>query len=213
MNKAIELTNISKKFRGEIVLDDISQDFFSGKIYGLVGRNGSGKSVLFKIICGYIIPDRGNVVIEGKELGKEYDFPDNLGALIEKPGFLWNKSAFYNLKLLADINHIIDENEIKESIRMVGLDPESNKRVGKYSLGMKQRLGIAQAIMERPDILILDEPMNGLDSEGIDLIRNLLLNYKGENRCIIISSHNKEDLDYLCDEIYELADAKLIKNK
>ena len=156
------------------------------------------------MICGYLRPDSGEIIIDGKKLGKGYDFPNNLGALIEKPGFLWYESAYSNLEYLAKIKNVISKERIKDSISLVGLNPESKKRVGKFSLGMKQRLGIAQAIMEEPDILILDEPMNGLDESGVDQIRNLLMKYKKEERIILLASHNKEDIEILCDEVYQL---------
>lgn len=159
----IEIKNVQKKFKGEVVLSGINLTLEDDMIYGFVGRNGSGKSVLFKLICGYLKADEGEILIKGRKLDDDYDFPDNLGALIENPGFMWHESAYKNLKFLADINKKIDGEEVKEWIRRVGLDPDSKKHVGKYSLGMKQRLGIAQAIMEDPEILVLDEPMNSFD--------------------------------------------------
>lgn len=200
----IELKDINVKFKNETILENINISLEKNRIYGFIGANGSGKSVLFKTMCGYIRPSSGEVIIDEKKLGKKYDFPDDMGILIEKPGFFWYTSAFNNLKYLADINKKIDSERIKDTIRMVGLDPESKKKVGKYSVGMKQRLGIAQAIMEKPSIIILDEPMNGLDTEGVELIRNLIFKLKEDGATIIISSHYKEDINVLCDEVYKV---------
>lgn len=198
----IEIKNVKKFFKEEKILDDINLELYDNHIYGFIGRNGSGKTVLFKLICGYLRADCGEITVEGLVLGKEDDFPSSLGVLIEKPGFLWHETAFTNLDYLARIKNEITKEKIMETISLVGLDPCSKKRVGKFSLGMKQRLGIAQAIMEEPDILILDEPMNGLDESGVQQIRNILMEYKKENRVILLASHNKEDIEVLCDEVY-----------
>lgn len=200
----IELIGVNKSFKEEKVLKDICLTLTDDKIYGFVGRNGSGKSVLFKIICGYVIADSGKIMIDGKELGKDMDFPEGLGALIETPGFIWYQSGFENLRYLARIRNKINDAQVKDAIRQVGLNPDSKKWVGKYSMGMKQRLGIAQAIMETPDILVLDEPMNALDEEGVEEIRQLLLKYRQPERCILITSHNREDIEILCDEVFEI---------
>ena len=175
----------------------------------VIGYTGSGKSVLFKLICGYLHSDLGDVTVRGKQIGKDVDFPENLGALIENPGFLWQESAMSNLLYLAKITGKIGKREVMDAIRKVGLDPLSRKHVGKYSLGMKQRLGIAQAIMEDPDILILDEPMNGLDESGIDEMRNLILEFRRPGKIVLIASHNKEDIQILCDEVYEMKNGKI----
>ena len=209
MEKMIEIRHVSKSFKGENVLQDINLDLYENHIYGFVGRNGSGKSVLFKLICGYLHPDLGDVTVRGKQIGKDVDFPENLGALIENPGFLWQESAMSNLLYLAKITGKIGKKEVMDAIRKVGLDPLSRKHVGKYSLGMKQRLGIAQAIMEDPDILILDEPMNGLDESGIDEMRNLILEFRRPGKIVLIASHNKEDIQILCDEVYEMKNGKI----
>lgn len=200
----IELIGVNKSFKEEKVLKDICLTLTDNKIYGFVGRNGSGKSVLFKIICGYVIADSGKIMIDGKELGKDMDFPEGLGALIETPGFIWYQSGFENLRYLARIRNKINDAQVKDAIRQVGLNPDSKKWVGKYSMGMKQRLGIAQAIMEYPDILVLDEPMNALDEEGVEEIRQLLLKYRQLGRCILITSHNREDIEILCDEVFKI---------
>ena len=209
MEKMIEIRHVSKSFKGENVLQDINLDLYENHIYGFVGRNGSGKSVLFKLICGYLHPDLGDVTVRGKQIGKDVDFPENLGALIENPGFLWQESAMSNLLYLAKITGKIGKREVMDAIRKVGLDPLSRKHVGKYSLGMKQRLGIAQAIMEDSDILILDEPMNGLDESGIDEMRNLILEFRRPGKIVLIASHNKEDIQILCDEVYEMKNGKI----
>lgn len=209
MKEMIELKDVSKKFKNDIVFEDINLTLYDNHIYGFTGRNGSGKSILFKLISGYMRPDEGEITVEGKTLGKEYDFPESMGALIETPGFMWYESGLKNLSFLSKIQNKISENEVKEAMHMVGLDPALKKYVGKYSLGMKQRLGIAQAIMEHPNILILDEPMNALDDNGVELIRNLILNYKKENRVILLASHNKEDIDMLCDEVFHINNGKI----
>ena len=184
--------------------------FYPGKIYGFVGRNGSGKTVLMKMILGFIKPTSGTIKVNGKQVGKEIDIPDDIGAIIETPGFLPEYSAFQNLKLMAMIRGKITNERIRETIKLVGLDPDSKKHVGKYSLGMRQRLGIAQAIMEDPQILLLDEPLNGLDNEGVEEMRNVLLKQKEQGKLIIIASHSKEDIDILCDEIFRFDHGKII---
>lgn len=202
--KKIELMGVTKSFKQEQVLKDIQLTLEDNKIYGFVGRNGSGKSVLFKIICGYVLADSGKIMIDGRQLGKDMDFPENMGALIETPGFIWYQSGFENLRYLAKIRNRITDQQVKAAIQVVGLNPDDRKWVGKYSLGMKQRLGIAQAIMEEPELLILDEPMNGLDEQGVEDMRQLLLSYKQEGRCILLTSHNREDIEVLCDEVYQM---------
>lgn len=202
MSTIIEITNLCKSFKETKVLNDITIKIKKGNIIGIIGRNGSGKTVLFKCICGLISPTKGTVKINNKILGKDIDIPNNIGAIIENPGFLPNYSGFKNLKFLAMIKNQINNEHIKDTIKLVGLNPDSKKHVGKYSLGMRQRLGIAQAIMENPDILILDEPMNGLDNEGVKDMRKLFLSLKEQGKTILLASHNKEDIEVLCDEVY-----------
>ena len=209
MESIIKVEKVTKKFGSDIALNNVSIEFERGKIYGIVGRNGSGKTVLFKTIIGFLKPTGGRIIVDGKEIGKDTDFADNTGIIIETPGFLSAYSGYKNLEYLASIKNIIGEKEIKKSMERVGLDPNSKKKVGKYSLGMRQRLGIAQAIMENPDILILDEPMNGLDNQGVEDVREILLNLKDEGKSIILASHNKEDIEVLCDEVYEMDHGKL----
>lgn len=211
MEYMVKVKNVSKSFRGEHVLKSVNINFEKGKVYGIVGKNGSGKTMLFKTIIGYVRPTSGKVYVNGKEIGKDTDFAENVGIIIETPGFLSGYSAYKNLEYLASIQNKVGMQQIKEAIAMVGLDPESKKKVGKYSLGMRQRLGIAQAIMEKPELIILDEPMNGLDKHGIEIVKELLLRLKKEGRTIILASHYAEDME-ICDEIYEM-DAGSIGSK
>ncbi len=204
MEDIIRVENVTKKFGDVTALDNVSLRFRPGKIYGIVGRNGSGKTVLFKTILGYIKPSSGKVFVSGKEIGVDIDFADNIGVIIETPGFLSGYTGYKNLEYLAGIRKIIGKEEIRSTMERVGLDPNSRKKVGKYSLGMRQRLGIAQAIMENPDILILDEPMNGLDNHGVEDVRRILLDLKAEGKTVILASHNKEDIEILCDEVHEM---------
>ena len=206
----IEFDNVGKCFKKNWVLRNISLSFESGKIYGLLGSNGSGKTMMMKIITGMVTPTEGIVWVEGRRVGIDVDIPDSIGAIIEVPGFLPNLSAFDNLKYLAELRSIISDDTIYETIRVVGLDPYSKKRVGKFSLGMKQRLGVAQAIMEDPNILLLDEPMNGLDSQGVSDVRRLLMEKKATGKTIILASHHMEDIDTLCDCVYKLENGKII---
>lgn len=200
----IEVKNISKVYKKEKVLDDVSFCVNQGEIFGIVGRNGSGKSVLMKIICGLAAPTNGEIVIDEKIIGKDVDFPENLGAVIDQPSFMQFSSGFKNLKFLADINKKISADEIRVTMEMVGLNPDSKKWVMNYSLGMKQRLSIAQAIMEKPDLMILDEPMNGFDKEMVNWLRRYLKEESDRGCTIIISSHIQEDIDILCDHVIEL---------
>ena len=201
---AIQIEQVSKSFQVRKVLKNISCELNWGQVYGIVGNNGSGKTVLMKCICGLLPYDEGSIRVAGKKIGKDVDFPEDMGMIIESPGFLPGMTGIKNLKILAAVNHRIQESQIRETMRVVGLDPNLKQPVGKYSLGMRQRLGIAQAIMEKPEILILDEPMNGLDKHGVKEIREVLLQMKEENRVILLSSHNPKDIDYLCDVVFEM---------
>ena len=209
----ISIENLNKQFKNQLVLNNINVKFSNGHIYGIIGRNGSGKTVLLKCICGFLKPTTGVISVNHKIVGKDIDFPENLGFIIETPGFLLNYSGYKNLKYLASIRKKIDSNEIKESMSLVGLDSADKKQVGKYSLGMRQRLGIAQAIMEKPDILVLDEPMNALDKNGVEEMRRLFLKMKSEGKLILLTSHNREDIEILCDEVYEMEEGILNKLK
>lgn len=208
----IIIENATKKFGTQTVLNNVSLTLEDGKIYGFVGQNGCGKTVLFKSICGFIYLDRGTITVDGKVIGKDIDIIKDAGIIIESPGFLSNYSAFKNLKFLTMIKDNIGDEQIKSTLISVGLDPESKKVVGKFSLGMRQRLGIAQAIMENPHILILDEPMNGLDKRGVEDIRKILMDLKKKGKLILLASHNPLDIDILCDCVYEL-DAGTIVNQ
>ena len=205
----IKVKHVSKVFKGQKVLEDVDLEVAKGNICGLVGRNGSGKTVLFKCICGFMRPTEGTILVEGKKVGKGNDIPENIGIIIESPGFLPHFSGYKNLRLLASMDGNSDEERIREVIKKVGLDPESKKKVSKYSMGMRQRLGIAQAIMGRPSILILDEPMNGLDNSGVKEMRRLLLDLKAEGCTLLIASHNQEDIRILCDEVYYMDRGRL----
>lgn len=209
MNKIISVQGVTKVFKRQAVLQNISVDFSEGGIYGLIGRNGSGKTMLMRCICGFVPSTSGEIFVHGERVLYGSDFPKGIGFMIESPGFLKSVSGLNNLKRLASINRKIDEVRIRETIKMVGLDPDSKKQVGRYSLGMRQRLGIAQAIMEDPDILMLDEPMNGLDNGGVAEMRDLFLQLKKEGKTIIIASHNHMDIEVLCDHVYEMDNGRL----
>lgn len=208
---AIEIKSLTKKFKDVTVLSDITIEFEKGKIHGLIGRNGSGKTMLMKCICGLVPYKIGEITVNGKVVGRDIDIPKNVGVIIETPGFLPNYSGLNNLKFLAKISGKIGNAEIKNAIKSVGLNPDDKKHVGKYSLGMRQRLGLAQAIMENPDILILDEPMNGLDKDGVQDMRQYLLDLKSQGKTILIASHSAEDIDALCDSVCEMEKGKLQK--
>lgn len=200
----INVSNVSLEIKKTKILKNINISFEKGKIHGLIGRNGSGKTMLMKCICGFIKPTDGEITVNEKRVGKDCDFPNSVGIIIETPGFIPYYSGYKNLKLLADLNKKINGEQVKKSMKQVGLDPDLKRHVRKYSLGMRQRLGLAQAIMEDPDILILDEPMNGLDKDGVADMRNYLLNLKERGKTIIIASHSAEDIEVLCDTVSEM---------
>lgn len=204
MKEVVKVEHVSMVFGEEMVLKDVSFEFEEGKIYGIIGNNGSGKTVLMKCICGFLVPTRGKIFVNYKQVGKDVDFPEDMGIIIETPGFLPNLTGFKNLELLASIQNKIGADVIRETLEKVGLDCKSKKPVAKYSLGMRQRLGIAQAIMEDPSILILDEPFNGLDKKGVAHIHQLILELKNRNKTIILSSHSQNDIDVLCDVVCEM---------
>lgn len=204
MTNAIEIHDLVKVFGQDSVLKGINRNFEAGKIHGVVGNNGSGKTVMFKCICGFLQPTAGKVFVQGKQIGKDVDFPEDLGLIIETPGFLPQLSGLRNLEILASLKKRIGLKEVAAVIRRVGLDPLSTKPVGKYSLGMRQRLGIAQAIMEDPSLLILDEPMNGLDKNGVAEMRSLFQSLATDGRTILLASHNIQDIAALCDTVCEM---------
>lgn len=213
MADVIIIEKLTKKFQETEVLSNINISFSKGKIHGLIGRNGSGKTILMKCICGLVPLTSGRITVNGEIIGKDSDIPHNIGVIIESPGFLPNYSAYQNLKFLADISGKTSKEDIINSIKKTGLDPNNKKHVGKYSLGMRQRLGLAQAIMENPDLLILDEPMNGLDKDGVADMRKYLLNLKEQGKTILIASHSAEDIEILCDTVCEMDKGVLTKLK
>ena len=210
MGTVVRLEHYTKNFKKVTVLDDINLTLESGKVIGLKGKNGSGKTMLMRAISGLILPTSGKVFINDKALGKQISFPPSIGLLIENPSFIANYTGFKNLKILASIQNKISDEEIREAIRKVGLKPDDPRTFKKYSLGMKQRLGIAAAIMEKPDIVILDEPINALDEAGAGLIKGILDELKANGSLIIIACHDTEELNYLSDEVYEIYEGQLV---
>ncbi len=206
----IDIKDYTKTIRKKTILENINLSFESGKIYGLHGRNGSGKTMLLRAICGLILPTEGSVSIDGKIIGKDIEFPNSVGIIIESMSMLPEYSGYDNLKMLAKIKKIATDNDIRTAMNAVGLDPENKKRVGTYSLGMKQKLNIAQAIMEKPELYLLDEPTNALDEGTVNDIRDLLLQLKKNGALIIIASHNKEDLSVLCDEVIKINEGQIV---
>lgn len=209
----IKVDNAVKKFDKYTVLDHVNITCNKGEICGIVGRNGSGKTVLFKSICGFVKLNEGTITVNGKVMGKDMKVLKKAGIIIEEPGFLRNKSGMKNLEYLYMINNKRDKKYLRSVMENVGLDPYSRKKVGKYSLGMRQRLAIAQATMEDQDIIILDEPMNGLDNHGVQEVREYLLQLEKQGKTILIASHNREDIDVLCDKVYEMDNGRVISEK
>lgn len=205
----IEAREVCKSFRRAQILKSVSMNVAQGEIAGLVGNNGSGKSVFLKCLCGLLIPTSGTIVVEGKQLGKNRRFSENMGAVIEAPGFIPQISGYDNLKALWSLSRRAPLAAVAESIRRVGLDPKDRKKVGKYSMGMRQRLGLAQAIMENPRILLLDEPFNGLDKNGLKEMYAFIESLKAEGITAIVASHNPGDIERLCDSVYEMDDGRL----
>lgn len=200
----IDIKSLNLTLSKTHILKDITVSFSEGKIHGLIGRSGSGKTMLMKCVCGFIKPTSGEIIVDGKRVGRDVDFPKKMGIIIETPGFIPYYSGYKNLKLLAGLNNKIGREEIQKSMEQVGLDPKLKRHVRKYSLGMRQRLGLAQAIMENPKILILDEPFNGLDKDGVKEMREYLLSYKKQGKTILICSHSAEDISVLCDTVHEM---------
>lgn len=205
----LEIKNVSKKFGENVVIDDVSLTFTEGKIYGFIGRNGSGKSVFFKMICGFYSPTSGSILLNGNDYIANNEFPQNTRALIEKPKFLPDLSGYENLELLASVQNLIGKKEIDEILLKLNLTKEANKKYSKYSLGTKQKLGIAQVLMENPDLIILDEPFNGVENDTAENIRKLLLEEKKKKKIILIASHIKEDITTLADVVYEVDGGKI----
>ena len=205
----IKVDNVSLTIRKNEILKSVSVEFDKGKIHGLIGRNGSGKTMLMKCICGFVKVTSGEITVDGKRVGKDIDFPKDMGIIIETPGFIPYYSGYKNLKLLARVNNKIGKEQVRESMKKVGLDPDLKRHVKKYSLGMRQRLGLAQAIMENPKILVLDEPFNGLDKGGVKEMREYLLSYKQQGKTILICSHSAEDISVLCETVHEMDKGRL----
>lgn len=209
----IEVKQVSKEFKKQMVLKDINVTFESGNIYGLIGRNGSGKSVFLKLLCALYCPTKGEILFDGENVIKEKKFPPSTGALIEKPNFVGDLTGFENLKLLASIQKKIGEDEINAILKNVELYEEKDKKYSKYSLGMKQKLGIAQALMEDPEIIILDEPFSGVEDETAHSLRNLLLEEKKKGKLIIVATHMKEDLEKLATVTYRFQNGQMVKQE
>ena len=207
MNISIE--HVTKKIKDATVLKDICLEMKGGTVYGLQGKNGSGKTMLMRAISGLIRPTSGRIVINGEQLHKNISIPRSIGLLLENPSLLPEYDASQNLKLLAKMQGGVPEEEIRQLIRDVGLDDAGHKKVEKYSLGMEQRLGIAAAILGSPDIILLDEPINAIDGEGVEEIRSLILSLKNEKRIIIVACHDKEEMNLLADEIVHLRDGRI----
>lgn len=206
----IEIKNVNKTIKKALILRDINLLFEGGKVYGLKGRNGSGKTMLMRAICGLITPESGTIDINGKILGKDISFPESIGVLIENPSFISNYTGFKNLKVLASIKGIITDDRIREALEEIGLNPDDKRTFKKYSLGMKQKLGIAAAIMEEPDIVILDEPINALDEASVVNVREILARQKQRGAVIIIACHDKSELEALSDEIIEISEGRIV---
>ena len=212
MNDYIQLTNISKTFGKQTVLQPLTMGFEEGMIHGIIGRNGSGKTVLMKMILGILQPTTGTVIVGDKRIGKDVDFPESAGAIIETIEFIPYMSAYQNLADIAAMRGNLSKTQIKEVLEMVGLGNVGGKHVSKFSMGMRQRLAIAQEVMESPKLLILDEPMNGMDEKGVEEMRRLILARKAAGTRIILSSHNIEDIRILCDQVYRI-DAGVVMRK
>ena len=207
----IEITNLKKVIKGTIVLDDINYTFSGGRIYGLCGKNGCGKTMLMRLIAGLIYPSSGTIRIKDKVLGKDISFPESVGMLIENPSFLNDYPGKQNLEMLAGLQKNVDKAEVRRVLEQVGLDPDDKRKFYKYSLGMRQRLGIAAAIMGSPELILLDEPINAIDTDGVQEIRAIIRGLSAENRIIIVASHDKSEMDYLADEKIYMSEGRLIK--
>lgn len=206
----IRLKNVTKKIKQDILLDHISLEFRGGKVYGLQGKNGSGKTMLMRAVCGLITLSDGEIDIDGEILHKDISFPRSIGALLENPAFLNGYTGLENLKLLADIQGGIEEKELRDCLAKVGLDADDKRVYRKYSLGMKQKLGIAAAVMGSPDIVILDEPINAIDEAGVEKVREILRGLKEKGSVIIVACHDREELELLSDEIIKISKGRII---
>lgn len=207
----VEIIDYNKTIRGRQILKDINLAMESGKVYGLRGTNGSGKTMLMRAISGLILPTSGKVLIDGKEISKDISFPESMGLFLEYSAFVKGYTGIENLKMIASIKKKADVQRIRECIKLVGLDPDDKRTFRKYSLGMKQKLGIACAIMENPDLLILDEPFNALDEKGIEVVKKIIKDFKANNALVIVSCHDKEELNNISDEIYEMYEGEIVR--
>lgn len=206
----LEVINVTKIIDKKTILDNVNLKLKGGRIYGLRGKNGAGKTMLFRLMSGLILPTEGQVLIDGEELGKEISFPRSIGILIENPGYIPNFSGFKNLKMIGNIKGIIGDEKILDTMELLDLDPYSKKKVKKYSLGMKQKLGVAMAVMEDPDLILLDEPINALDEASVKIVHDLLQKHKKRGALILVASHDREELNLLADEILVMENGKLI---
>lgn len=211
MEEAVILENVSKKIKNKTILNNISLELRKGRIYGIKGRNGSGKTMLLRVICGLLRPDSGKVIIQGEDITEGSTLPEDTGVIIETPGFIDHYSGFRNLKILAAIRNVISDEQIIETMKLLELDPYNNQKVKTYSLGMRQRLGIVQAIMENPELIILDEPTNALDDNCVKIVHETIKSLKEKGKTIIIASHNAEDINILCDEVFEMDNGNIKK--
>lgn len=205
----IEVKDLCKTIKGVEILSHVNLQMDAGKIYGLRGKNGSGKTMFMRCMCGLILPSSGEICVDGKCIGKDIDFPPSIGVLIENPAFLNSYTGLENLKLLASIKRKITETEIRKTLIAVGLDPDDRRKYRKYSLGMKQRLGIACALMESPDIILLDEPINALDQRGVEMVKELLLELRNQGKLIIVACHDNQELEFLSDVIYHVDNGRI----
>lgn len=207
----IEVKNVTKNFKDINVIKEVNLEFNSGNIYSFIGRNGSGKTVFLKMVCGFYKPSTGKILYDGKDINKDVAFPPSTRVLIENPSFLSALTGYQNLKLLADIQKKIGKKEIEDALKKVNLYEAKDKEYHKYSLGMKQKLGIAQVLMEDPDVMILDEPFNGIENESVEQLRNLLLEEKKRGKIILIATHIKEDIEILSDKIYRVDGGNIVE--
>ena len=207
----VKLTNVTKHLKKRTILSDINLTLEKGKIYGLYGRNGSGKTMLIRVIAGLILPSSGKVEVFGQQIGEDMSFPQSMGLTIENVGFWPRYTAMECLELLASIKHEISSDQIRQTLKRVGLDPDDNRKYYQFSLGMKQKLAIAQALMEKPDLILLDEPTNSLDEEAVSDVRNILIEERERGALIVIASHNKDDINQLADKVIMISDGQISK--
>ena len=205
----IQIVNYTKEIKGRIVLDSVSLTFHPGRIYGLKGVNGSGKTMLLRAVCGLIYPTHGYVEIDGERLGKDISFPRSISALIESPAFLDNFTGYKNLEMIASLKEVATKEDIENVLMEVGLDPHDTRTYRKYSLGMKQKLGLACCFMENPDIILLDEPFNALDEESVEKVKKIIFKHKERGALIILACHDGESLSSLSDEIYNIVEGRV----